>query len=163
MLIILLAVLGGALVLCGALAVFGVGSSMYISVTEKDDVKLVLDLYMQRMAAKDTGGACALFSSRSRRQMPASELEKLLDGAHYAVFDGYRSLEVDNMNVQQSVNTDPNVPQGTLAMVDGKITYADGFNGTFQGLLEKEAGRWTLSNINIVVPPNKISRSTPTP
>ena len=162
-LVVMLAILGGALLLCAGLAALGVGSSMYISVTEKDDVKAALDIYMQRMSAKDAGGAYALFSSRARRQMPASQLETGLHPPNYSIYEGYLSLEVDSMNVQQSVNTSPDVPQGTLATVQGRITYADGFNGNFQSLLEKEGGRWMLDRIDIVVPPDKISKSTSKP
>ena len=38
-----------------------------------------------------------------------------------------------------------------------------GFNGNFQSLLEKEGGRWMLDRLDIVVPPDKISKSTSKP
>lgn len=123
---------------------------------EKGPIEEVLNSFMTAMVARDTTGAYALFSTRAQRQLPISNLEDLLQGNNYILFEGYQSLSVQNINLQNSINTNPDLPQGTLAKVSGVISYRDDFQGGFTGQLEKENEKWRLTGINITVPPDKI-------
>ena len=160
-LVVLAAVIVGALLLCGGLAVLGVGSSLFMSVTEKDDVRVALERLMRRMADKDPASAYALFSSRAKRNLPVAELERMDRDANYALFEGYRDVEITGMTVRTAVNTNPNVPQGIVAEVSATVSYAGGFSGSLQAVLEKEHGSWTFDSFNVTVPPEKVSASSP--
>ncbi len=81
----------------------------------------------------------------------------MIEGNNFVLFEGYQSVEVLNLNVSQAFNTNQNLPQGTVAKVDGTISYDGGFIGQFNAVLEKEGDVWRLHNINITVPPNKFS------
>jgi len=122
---------------------------------EKAPIEEVLHSFMISMVARDTTDAYALFSTRAQRQVPISNLENLLLGNNYVLFDGYQSLSVQNLNLQNVVNTNPDIPSGYLANVTGAISYQDGFQGSITGLLEKENGKWRINSINITVPPEK--------
>ena len=160
-LVVVAAVIVGALLLCGGLAVLGVGSSLFISVTEKDDVRVVLERFMRRMADKDATSAYALFSSRAKRNIVAAELERMDRDANYVLFDGYRDVEITAMTVRTSVNTNPNVPQGIVADVSATVSYSGGFTGKLQAVLEKEHGAWMVDVFNVTVPPEKVGAGSP--
>ena len=152
--------LGGAavLVLClCTIACFAIfGASMYKIYTEKAPVEAVLHDYMRYMANKDAESAYALFSHRAQRQIPISEIQKLLEGNNYIVFEGYLSLSVSNLNISAVANANPNTPQGTVAKVSGVINFEGGITGSFNGTLEKVDGTWMIDGMYIVVPPEKI-------
>jgi hypothetical protein len=155
--ILFLAIIGASLVLCGALAVAGVGSSLLLTLTSKGDVASVVDRFMRAMENRDVYRAHALFSPEIQRQLPAARLDTLARGRNRGLFTGYRALEVDSLEVSRSVNTDPTVLQGTLARVRGSITYASGARGTFEGSLQKHAGRWLLRDIKIILPAENLA------
>jgi len=142
-----------AIIIFLCIAVIGIGAGKVL--TEKAPVESVLDAYMKFMAAKDIENAYALFSPRARRQIPISQLQDMIEGNNYYVFEGYQSLSVVNIKLSTMVNADPDVPQGTVANVSGTITYAGSFNGTFTGTLEKVDGAWQIDGIYVAVPPNK--------
>ena len=137
---------------CGAIF----GTSLYKVYTEKAPVESVLDNYMRSMADKDVESAYALFSPRAQRQIPISEIEKLLEGNNYILFEGYQSLSVSNLNISAVANTNPDVPQGTVAKVTGMISFEGNIQGSFNGTLEKVDGVWMIDGIYITVPPDKI-------
>jgi hypothetical protein len=122
---------------------------------EKAPIESVLDSYMKYMAAKDFESAYALFSPRAQRQFPISKIKELLDGNNYMVFEGYQSLSVNNLNISAAANTNPNIPQGTVAKVTGTVTYEGGIQGTFNGTLEKVNEKWQIDGIFVNVPPSK--------
>jgi hypothetical protein len=160
-LVVVAAVIVGALLLCGGLAAWAVGSSLFMSVTEKDDVRVVLDRFMRRMADKDPASAYALFSSRAKRNFAVAELERTGRHTDYVLFDGYRDVEITAMTVRTGVNTNPNVPQGIVAEVSATVSYAGSFSGRLQAVLEKEHGSWMFDVFNVTVPPEKVSASSP--
>jgi hypothetical protein len=139
--------------LCIALIATGVGKIL----VEQAPVELILDTFMKDMEAKDVESAYTLFSPRSQRQTPITEVEKLIEGNNYAIFEGYQSLTVQNLNLTAAANTNPDMPQGTVANVTGTVSYEGGFTGTFNAVLEKVDGEWKLFNINITVPPDKFA------
>jgi hypothetical protein len=131
------------------------GTSMYKVSIEKAPVEAVLNTFMKDMVAKDVESAYALFAPRVQRQIPIDDVREMLEGNNYVLFDRYQSLTVQNLNLGGSVNTNPDVPQGTIARVNGFIEYSDNSTGSFTAILEKVDGRWMLDHINITVPPEK--------
>jgi formylglycine-generating enzyme required for sulfatase activity len=145
-------------VVAGILLLFAIADVFILrTVTaEKAPVGFVLDSYMKSMAAKDVDSAYALFSARAQRQIPISQLQDLIEGNTSVVFEGYQSLAVQNLKVSRATNADPDVPQGTVAEVDGAVTYEDGTQGTFNGVLEKVDGKWQIDGIHVTVPSGKL-------
>lgn len=123
---------------------------------EKAPVEAVLDDFMREMLAEDVDAALELFSPRAQRQFSKSDLDALLAGNNYILFEGYQSLTVGRLNIKAVANTNPDVAQGTVAEVIGTITYENDFSGNFVATLEKVDGEWFLFFINITVPPDKL-------
>jgi hypothetical protein len=146
-----IAVISICSVICIALVATGVGKIL----VEKAPVESVLDSFMKDMEAKDVKGAYALFSQRSQTQTPIADLEKMDQGNNYVLFEGYKSLSVQNINLTAAVNTNPKLPQGTVATVVGTISYDGGFTGQIKAVLEKVDSTWKIFNITVTVPPDK--------
>jgi hypothetical protein len=148
---------GLILVICLCLgACLALGGASFVKVfQEKAPVEKVIDSFMQAMVANDTEKAFALFSTRARRQIKIDSLKDMLEGNNYVLFEGYQSVSVQNINMTTGVNTNPDVPQGLVAKVNGTITYSGGFTGSFNAVLQKEGDQWYLDAINITVPPDK--------
>jgi hypothetical protein len=138
---------------CLALVALAVGKVFL----EKAPVEAVLKSFMTDMKARDAHSAYDLFSPRSKRTTPLKNLEQMLQGNNYILFDGYEDLSVQNLNISAAVNTNPDMPQGTVANVDGTISYANGVTGSFTAVLEKVDGQWKLFNINITFPPEELN------
>ncbi len=145
------AVVGLCSIACLALVVAGVGQALM----ERPPIEKILDSFMREMEAKDVETAYGLFSPRAQRQMPLTVLQKMLQGNNYALLEGYQTLVVENLNLKAAVNTNPDLPQGTVAEVNGTVSYEGGYKGKFTAVLEKVDGAWKLYNINITVPPDK--------
>lgn len=138
----------------------GLGGAGFAQIlVEKAPIARVLDAFMQDMADRDVDAAYALFSPRSQRLTPRADLEDMLQGNNYKLFEGYQSLSVVQLHMGASVNTDPDFPQGNVARVSGTVTYRDGFTGSFTAVLEKVEGVWMLYGIDIRVPPDKFPSS----
>ena len=153
---VVVCLIGCCSIIC--IAVIGLGVySANKSVDERAPVMAVLDSYMRYMVARDAESAYALFSPRAKRQIPLSEIQAMFEGNNYILFDGYQSLTVTDFTITKGVNTNPDVPQGTVAKVSGTITYKGGFQGSFSSVLEKVDGTWQLDGISVVVPPSKIN------
>ena len=145
-----------ALCLCSIACVAIFGASMYKVYTEKAPVESVLNDYMRYMANKDAESAYALFSPRAQRQIPISKVQEMLEGNNYLLFEGFQSLSVSNLNISAIANTNPNLPQGTVAKVTGVINFEGGIQGSFNGTLEKVDGKWMIDGFYVTVPPDKI-------
>lgn len=159
--VIALAAIAATLCLCvGACLVFGgwgAVTGIIRGMREHDDVAVVLDQFMRHMERKEASTAFALFSQRAQRQVDLSELEAATKGHNYALFEGYESLAIRHLGLKAALNTNPDLPQGTIAEVSAAVTYRGGFVGTLTAVLEKEDGVWRLHGFNIVVPPDKIA------
>jgi hypothetical protein len=156
----LLLVIGGMLLvicICIVLCVALGGTSLLKIYQEREPVSKVIDSFMQAMVQKDTQKAFELFSTRAQKQIKMGDLNKLLEGNNYVLFDGYQRIEIGNLNISKAFNTNENLPQGTVAKVNGTIFYTGGFTGRFDAVLEKEGDTWHLFNINVTVPPNKLT------
>ncbi len=145
-----------ALCLCSMAFVAIFGTSMYKVYTEKAPVESVLNSYMRYMANKDAESAYRLFSPRTQRLAAISKLQEMLKGNNYILYEGFQSLSVSNINISAVVNTNPDVPQGTVANVTGIINFEGGIQGSFNGILEKVDGKWMIDGVSVSVPPDKI-------
>jgi hypothetical protein len=112
------------------------------------------------MVAKDFESSYALFSPRMKRQIPIAKIQAMIEGNNYVLFEGYKSLSVEQLNINAVANTNPDLPQGTVAKVTGKIIYEGGIEGSFNATLEKVDGKWKLDGMYITVPPNKFNPSS---
>ncbi len=138
--------------ICAGSVLLGIGKV----VVEIPQVEAQLDIYMKYMAAKDLENAYALFSPNAQSQVPPRQLKDLITGNNYALFEGYKSLSVQNLKIITTGNIyHPALPKDITANANGVILYEDGFQGTFDGTLEKVDGQWYIYTCNIVVPPNK--------
>jgi hypothetical protein len=152
---IILGIALGVLCLCSIACIAVFGTSMYKVSIEKPPVEALLNTFMQDMVAKDVEGAYALFAPRVQRQISIDDVQEMIEGNNYILFDGYQSLTVQNLNLGGSVNTNPDVPQGTIARVNGFIEYSGSFTGSFSAMLEKVDDTWMIDRIDITVPPEK--------
>jgi hypothetical protein len=148
---IVLAVIGLCIIIC--IAVFGV--SMYKVYTETGPVTVVLDEFMTHMENQDVESAYALFSPRAQRQIPLSDIQDMLEGNNYILFEGYQNLSIVNLNISAAANTNPDLPQGTVATVTGTITYDEDIQGSFDATLEKVGETWMIDGVWVNVPPDK--------
>jgi len=146
----------GILCLCVAACAAIFGTTIFKTYKEKAPVESVLDSYMKAMANQDAESAYALFSPRVHRTVPISKIEELLEGNNYALFEDYQALSVGNVNISAAVNTNPDLPQGIVAKVNGVVTYENDVKGTFNSTLEKVDGQWMIDGIFVSVPPSKI-------
>lgn len=145
----------GILALCSLICIGVIGAGLIKVSIEKAPIESVLDTYMQNIVANDIESAYALFSPRMQSQMPKSDIEQMTEGNNIYLFDGYKSLSVQNINISATVATNPDLPQGTVAKVSGIIFYEGEFTGQFSAVLEKVDGEWKIFGLNITVPPNK--------
>ena len=153
---IIVGLLVGILCLCSVVCVAVFGTAMFKVYKEKAPVESVLDAYMTAMANKDADNAYALFSPRAQRQVSISQIQDLLEGNNFLVYKGYQNLSVGSINISATANTNPDLPQGIVAKVNGVIIYADDVQGHFNGVLEKVGDKWMIDSINVTVPPGKI-------
>ncbi len=155
---IILAVVG-FVIFCLCLGLCGIvfGRGIWSVAQETDDVSGVIDSFMQYMSEKDVENAYDLFSARAKQQTPMSSLEDIYKGNNYVLFEGYESLSISQINIGPSFNTNPNIPQGTVAKIGGSISYTGNFTGQFEATLEQENGGWKIYYINITVPPDKFN------
>lgn len=124
--------------------------------SEKAPIVLVLDPYMRAMTNQDPDIAYVLFSPRAQRQIPISDLQEMLEGNNYFLFEGYQSLSVTNINISAVANTNPDTPQGTVAKVNGVISNEGDIQSTYNGIQEKVGDEWILDGIHVTVPLTKI-------
>jgi len=153
---IIVGIVVAVICICSIICLALFGTSFVKVMVERAPVEAVLDTFMKNMEAKDVESAYALFSPRVQRQISQADLKEMIEGNNYVLFEGYQSLSVQNLNLSAAVNTNPDQPQGTVANVNGEISYSGGFTGSFDAVLEKVDGNWMLYFINVTVPPNKI-------
>jgi len=118
----------------------------------------LIGAYIQSMADRDAAQAYALLSVRAKAGYSLSDVEQLLHGNNYRLFEGYESIEVDKVIVTSRFSTNPAVPR-TMAQVTGTVNYQGGVQGTLDANMELEDGQWRLSKVWIVVPPEKLQGS----
>ena len=155
----LLLVLGTAMLACSACVGLACALSgftgMYVA-GEQGNLAVVLDDFMLAMAAKDAEHAHGLFAAGAQSSEVRAGLENTLAGAAFALYSGYRRLELSTTTIGLQSGSDPYEPHGIVAQVSGVIRYTDGFLGNFDATLVKEQGTWKLWNVNIELAPERI-------
>ncbi len=127
---------------------------------EKPKAENVIDKFMTDMADKNIDRAYDLFSTRAKQNIPKDKLNKEFYGNNYLVYKGYQSLTIKNMQLSKLMNLDKTQPSGTVAHVEGEISYSGGIKGSFNAVLEKEGGAWRIFDIRVVAPPDKFKDSS---
>jgi hypothetical protein len=129
--------------------IFGLvfGAAVVEIVTEQPKVESVIDDYLSAMSDKDAAKAYALFSTRAKRNVSLADVEILLEGNNYTLFEGYRSMTVTDFTINYTSDPDPDLPQGEVGQVAGTISYSGGFTGDFTAVLEKDGDEWRLFEI----------------
>jgi hypothetical protein len=154
--ILSIVVLVGLCVISACVGISGlIGAGVFKVITEKPKVESVIDEYLTAMDSQDAGKAYTLLSPRVKRIISLDDVEYLLEGNHYAVFEGYQSIAFTNFSLTMTYDYDPDMPQGLVAEVDGMISYADGFTGDFTAVLEQDGEEWRLYSINVNAPVEK--------
>jgi hypothetical protein len=138
-------------IVVGVLIATGIGQS-YI---ERPGVTSTLTTFMKDMAARNVEGAFAVFSPRAQRQMAKEDLKAMVNGSKYALFEGFQSLTIEDLTISAVANANPDVAQGTVAEVTGKVTYSDGYTGEYTATLEKVDGTWKLHIFDVTVSPGQ--------
>jgi hypothetical protein len=141
--------------ICVAAGGWGIITGTLTMAREKDNVTAVLDDLFQAMAHEDAEAAYALFSTRSQRTTSLADVEKLLQGNNLVLFDGYLDLTLTNLSIKKAINTNPDLPQGTIAEVSAAVLYKGGFTGQLTSVLEQEDDGWMVFSFRITVPPDK--------
>ena len=113
--------------------------------------------YAHGMAKKDYDTVYALFSKRVHRQMSIEEIEEFGDvEANFAIVDGIQSVEINSLKLLKQANTNPNMPQGSVATVIGIANFDDGFTGRVDAVFELESETWRIHHINISISPERL-------
>lgn len=124
----------------------------------ESEIVTIVDAYMRAMADKDAAQAYVLLSSRAQAVYSLADIEQLVRGSSYELYDGYQSSEVEKVVATKRLSTNPSVPSSSV-QASGTVTYVGGMQGTFEAGLEQENGQWRLSKIWVVVPPEKFQVS----
>lgn len=142
-------------VLCcgGGIWLFAKGMSSVIN--ETPAVQDSLDQFMRTMESKDVDRAYAMFSTRAKRNIDKSQLEDMVDGLSFSIFQGYQEIQITNFYLNSVMNSNPDQAQGQVAEIEAIVIYANGFEGNLTATLEKEDGVWRMFDFNLVVPPEK--------
>jgi hypothetical protein len=144
-----------ALGLCVVICIAASATTPAQTDAQRPAIESVLDQFMNAMERRDLDEAYSLFSTRARRQVSRTEIGELLEGNNYVLVEGYQHLSLTRLRIEVAVNTNPDIPQGTLGHVEAEVEYEGGFTGSMQALLEQEQGEWRLFTVNVQVPPDK--------
>lgn len=114
----------------------------------------VLDSFMRAMAVDDIAQAHSWFSSRSQAVVSVEELRSWRQ-MRRSTYVGYERLVVSHYRVWDQHPPGLNTPQSQVAVVEGYMIYEQGPERWFQATLEKEAGRWRITHLEVdfVEPP----------
>jgi hypothetical protein len=136
------------LCLCSGLCILPIGYSLFQVATQQEEIRDVVEGCLHEIDNDQFDDALARFSERAVKQglVTHEQLEALADNAAFQEFD---SLVVTNVMVNATVNSDPKLPQGVVANVDGTVAYNDGGTGKFKATLEKQDGLWKLHALEV--------------
>ncbi len=125
--------------------------------TQKAPIERTLNEFMKAMSKRDSARAYSLVSTRARQFVSAADVQEGLHGANFALFSGYLGIELTEMNLTCVGKAPVDEPQGLIATVSARLSYADGYSGDLEGVLEQEQDVWRIWNFSVTVPPAKIS------
>lgn len=120
---------------------------------EQPEVLAVIDHFMYLMKYNNAEDAYNLFSARQQKITSLQDIEEMLDGDNYLMFEGYWELNLIEfeISIQKSYNLD--WPQGTVAYVFCEVLYQKENLQLLEAILEKQDGEWKLADI-FVYPPS---------
>ena len=139
------------IVACGGL----IGTWVYEIVQVRTPAETILNTFMQDMSAREIQQAYNLFSTRAHNTLQLDDLRQALGSGGAAYFSGYRSLEIQQLNILPRFSNNPDTPQGLVAQISGMFSYQYGYTATFRAVLEKEAGEWRLFEFKFIQAPDK--------
>jgi hypothetical protein len=114
---------------------------------EKAQIESVLDSYMKSMLSRNYQSAYALFSPSAQEQLSVSDIN---GGDDFFLFQEYKSLSVENMQIDTYESTNSDGLPITAATVDGTIFfYHDTYVGKFDGIIEKVGELWKIHSISL--------------
>lgn len=119
---------------------------------EKSQIEKVIDNFLRVMANKDAASAYTVVYTGEETQITLQDLQSLLKGNNYILFQGYRNISVTDLTLNQ-------VGSVKSAEVAGFIGYSNDFVGDFSATMVKENGAWKIQAIRVNVPPGKFGQS----
>jgi hypothetical protein len=152
-------ILGLVLSMCICFGLCGIiFASSFQSKDQKPDVEKVLDEFMRAMVDKSVAKAYALFSVRAKQNVSITNLEEMIKGKNYVLFEGYYETKIPDLALRSPIFTfGSSFPKGTVATAKGFVSYKGGITGKIDATLEEEDGKWKLIYINVTVPPEKLN------
>lgn len=146
----------GSICLLSAICVFVFVRAGMTLTDEQEVIAKEIDQFMKIMVERDTDSAYKMFSTFAPERFSISAIEEMIAGSNYSLFDGYKKIGIGRLNIGNYITTSSDEPSGVIANINGRITYKDGFEGSFTATLQKENERWKLISININVTPDKL-------
>lgn len=148
----------GALCLFSVTVYGGCFASFFSSASEMTSATPLVEKYMRLMAAHNSAAAESLFSQEIDPYDTKRELDAMLRGPNYVLFEGYRSLNSEGGSFFHRQGCLTNT---STLNVQGPISYEDGTVGHFTAQMVRERDAWALLGVSVVVPPAKILHSKP--
>jgi len=149
------------LVLLGGLLVLGILISIPICQfmfgffgsfpEEMKNTSQVIDEYLSAMAQKDAQRAYKVVYVNGNESIALADLEGLVNGNNYFVFEDYREHSFTGFEMTQ-------VGSVKYAEISGDVTYETNFVGQFSAVLVKENGVWKIQGIQVVAPAEKFGK-----
>lgn len=117
---------------------------------ERREMSAALDTFMVAMSQGDSAAAYHLMAEDFQDRVPYHQLDAMLRGDEFGLFEGYRELEINSVAMRTQRN-------GTvIAEVTGHFRYDGDFEGDFVTRMIEEEGNWRLASLQIHVSPAKI-------
>jgi hypothetical protein len=118
-----------------------------------DKVQTVIKDFMTTMKKKDIQAATALAPSSSDLAIYFSwQISELLKGNNYTIFEGFKDITIDTLNV---IDSDPFRSNGTAVKVVGTAFYEDGTKSQILATLEEENSGWKIISFDANLLPGK--------
>ena len=110
----------------------------------------VLTEFLQAMSEKDVDSAYALMSERAKVEVSRDDLQELVDGANFVLFDGFEDLTITSTHQRTTTNF------GTYLEIEGIVLFEHEFRGSLEAIVHKEGEEWKITSVNVTVPPDKM-------
>lgn len=111
-------------------------------------IEVLVQDFLTAMSSKDTDAAYEMMSTEGDAQTQRSNIDTLLQGKNYVVFEGFREISLKDINISQ-------YGAYKYAEVSGDVFYDGGFVGDFSGKLVKEGEGWRIQWLTVNAPVEK--------
>lgn len=145
-------ILAGVLGTIGIIAVLCLGATItgsFLIGQASGEVTPVLTEFMQDLEAGEIAAAYAMMSEAGKQQVSLNQLSDFAMGSGREYIRGFESLSVQTINRSVVANTNPDVVQGDVAIVQAVLQYEDGSTGILNATLQKIDGRWLIAGAHI--------------